>query len=228
MSNYVKATNFTTKDTLPSGDTNKVVKGTELDNEFNSIAGAISSKADTASPTFTGTPAAPTAALNTNTTQLATTAFVVAEAADAASDAITAERSATATLTNKTINNSTVAYSNANTGLVSTTVQTAISELCTLPAKAKTASYTLQKTDIGAHVSITTGDITVPPDVFAVGDVVVIYNNSSSSRNILRGTGVVAYWYNGVDANRVLLQRGLATLVCVGANTFVVSGQGVT
>jgi hypothetical protein len=31
------------------------------------------------SPTFTGTPAAPTAAQGTNTTQLATTAFVMAE-----------------------------------------------------------------------------------------------------------------------------------------------------
>jgi hypothetical protein len=78
MSNYVKATNFATKDTLPQGDSNKIVKGTEIDNEFNSIAGAISSKADIASPSFTGTPAAPTATFGTNTTQLATTAFVTA------------------------------------------------------------------------------------------------------------------------------------------------------
>ena len=42
----------------------------------------ISAKANIASPTFTGTPAAPTAAVSTNTTQLATTAFVVAEIAD--------------------------------------------------------------------------------------------------------------------------------------------------
>jgi hypothetical protein len=76
MSNYTKATNFATKDTLPTGDSNKIVKGTEIDNEFNSISGAISSKADIASPTFTGTPAAPTAASGTNTTQLATTEFV--------------------------------------------------------------------------------------------------------------------------------------------------------
>lgn len=78
MSNYVKATNFTTKDTLPTGDANKIVKGTELDNEFNAISGAISSKADLASPTFTGTPSAPTAVSGTSTTQLATTAFVTA------------------------------------------------------------------------------------------------------------------------------------------------------
>jgi hypothetical protein len=78
MSNYTKATNFATKDTLPTGDANKIVKGTEIDNEFNSISGAISSKSDIASPTFTGTPAAPTATAGSNTTQLATTAFVTA------------------------------------------------------------------------------------------------------------------------------------------------------
>jgi hypothetical protein len=91
MSNYVKATNFATKDTLPTGDSNKIVKGTEIDNEFNSIAGSVSSKADLASPTFTGTPAAPTATSGSNTTQIANTAYV------------TAERTAVATLTNKTL-----------------------------------------------------------------------------------------------------------------------------
>jgi len=76
MSNYVKTTNFATKDSLPTGDANKIVKGTEIDNEFNAISGAIGSKADTSSPTFTGTPSAPTATAGANTTQLATTAFV--------------------------------------------------------------------------------------------------------------------------------------------------------
>jgi hypothetical protein len=79
MSNYTKATNFATKDTLPTGDANKIVKGTEIDNEFNAISGAISSKADIASPTFTGSPAAPTATAGSNTTQLANTAYVKAE-----------------------------------------------------------------------------------------------------------------------------------------------------
>jgi microcystin-dependent protein len=79
MSSYVKATNFATKDTLPTGDSNKIVKGTEIDNEFNAIAGAISSKSDIASPTFTGSPAAPTATAGSNTTQLANTAYVRGE-----------------------------------------------------------------------------------------------------------------------------------------------------
>lgn len=78
MSNYTKATNFGAKDALPVGDANKKVKGVEIDNEFNAIANAVSTKADTNSPTFTGTPTAPTAVAGTNTTQLATTAFVTA------------------------------------------------------------------------------------------------------------------------------------------------------
>lgn len=43
------------------------------------VNAAIALKANIASPTFTGTPAAPTATAGTNTTQLATTAFVQAE-----------------------------------------------------------------------------------------------------------------------------------------------------
>jgi hypothetical protein len=76
MSNYVKSTNFAAKDNLPKGDPLKVVKGTELDVEFNAIATSIISKANNVSPTFTGTPFAPTATPGTATTQIATTAFV--------------------------------------------------------------------------------------------------------------------------------------------------------
>lgn len=79
MSNYTKATNFATKDTLASGNPSKIVKGTEIDTEFNAISSAIASKADLASPTFTGTPAAPTATTGSNTTQLANTAYVKQE-----------------------------------------------------------------------------------------------------------------------------------------------------
>jgi hypothetical protein len=76
MSNYVKATNFAVKDGLATGNPSKIIKGTEIDTEYNAIASAISSKSDINSPTFTGTPAGPTASFGTNTTQLANTAFV--------------------------------------------------------------------------------------------------------------------------------------------------------
>jgi hypothetical protein len=59
MSNYVQSTNFATKDALSSGDPLKIVKGTEINTEFNNIATAVATKADLVSPTFTGTVVAP-------------------------------------------------------------------------------------------------------------------------------------------------------------------------
>jgi hypothetical protein len=55
MANYTKVTNFTAKDSLNSGDPNKVVKGSEIDTEFAAISTAIATKANTAGPTLTGT-----------------------------------------------------------------------------------------------------------------------------------------------------------------------------
>jgi hypothetical protein len=67
MSNYTKSTNFATKDALSSGNPLKIVKGTEIDTEFNNIQTAIATKADLASPTFTGTVVIPTATVTTAT-----------------------------------------------------------------------------------------------------------------------------------------------------------------
>ncbi len=55
MSNYTKTVNFAAKDSLPSGDAAKIVKGTEIDTEFNNIATAVATKADAAAATLTGT-----------------------------------------------------------------------------------------------------------------------------------------------------------------------------
>lgn len=60
MSNYTKTTNFAVKDTLASGNPAKIIKGTEINSEYDAIATAIATKSDTASPTFTGTVTAPT------------------------------------------------------------------------------------------------------------------------------------------------------------------------
>lgn len=78
MSNYTKSTNFAIKDSLITTDPAKVIKGTDIDNEFNAISNAIASKADVNSPALTGTPTTPTATLGTNTTQIASCAFAIA------------------------------------------------------------------------------------------------------------------------------------------------------
>jgi hypothetical protein len=76
MADYIKATDFSVKDGLISGDPDKIVKGTELDDEFDAIAIAVQTKADVVSPSFLGTVTAPTVGTTTNNTQVATTAFV--------------------------------------------------------------------------------------------------------------------------------------------------------
>lgn len=61
MSNYSKITNFAAKDALLTGNPLKIITGTGIDDEFNAIAVAVATKADSISPTFTtpnlGTPA---------------------------------------------------------------------------------------------------------------------------------------------------------------------------
>jgi len=62
--------------------TNVTAAGALMDSELTDLAGVkgmtVANKANVASPTFTGTPAAPTAGAGTNTTQIATTAHVKA------------------------------------------------------------------------------------------------------------------------------------------------------
>lgn len=78
MTDYTKSTNFTSKDSLSTGNPLKIIKGAEFDTEFNAISTAIATKADLNSPALIGTPTAPTASVGTNTTQIATAALVFA------------------------------------------------------------------------------------------------------------------------------------------------------
>ena len=115
MSSYTKSTDFASKDALLTGNPLKVVKGTELDDEFNSIQTAVNSKADTNSPALIGTPTAPTAAASTNTTQIATTAMVqgalnqsgIIDTAQLVDDAVTANKLANTAVTADTYGDAT-------------------------------------------------------------------------------------------------------------------------
>jgi hypothetical protein len=78
VTEYVKSTNFASKDSLSIGNPLKIVKGTEIDAEFNNIATAVATKADIVSPTFTGTVTSPTPALSAAGTTVATVAAIQA------------------------------------------------------------------------------------------------------------------------------------------------------
>jgi len=96
-------------------------------------------------------------------------------------------------------------------------------EVRSLPIVSDT-SRTLIASDHGKVISATS-TITVPPSVFSDGQTITIYNNSGSNISINRGSGVTMYWaQTGANANRTLAQRGVATILCVASNTFVITG----
>lgn len=65
MSNYSPTTIFADKDLLPTNNPAKIIKGSEFGAEFTAISTMSGTKADLASPTFTGTVTIPTATITT-------------------------------------------------------------------------------------------------------------------------------------------------------------------
>lgn len=95
-----------------------------------------------------------------------------------------------------------------------------------VPQNSKTSAYTLAASDIGKHVSITTGGVTVPSGVFNTGDVVIIYNNSAAAQTIT--CSAVTSYMSGVDAVKTsvsLSARGLCSVLFYGSSSAVLSGD---
>lgn len=145
MSDYTKLTAYDIKDALSTGDPLKRVKGTELDDEFDAIAVAIATKANSASPTFTGTPTAPTATAGTNTTQIATTAFVNSASTSGNAATATAPASGGTFVTSANISSQSVSYAStagsaSNGGVTSVNGGTGAVDLAALSVFAKSLS----------------------------------------------------------------------------------------
>jgi len=103
-------------------------------------------------------------------------------------------------------------------------------EVRTVPVNSQTAAYTVVAGDAGKFISITTGGVSVLTTTsFTTGQSVSIYNNSGSNQTITQGASVTIYQVGTANTgNRTLAQRGLCTLLCVGSNTYVITGGGVT
>jgi len=101
-------------------------------------------------------------------------------------------------------------------------------EIRSVPQETKSTSYVLQNSDHGKHISTTAG-VTLNTSIFTVGQNVTIFNNSSSSITITQGTSVTIYQAGTANTgSRTLAQRGIATLLCVGTNTYVINGGGLS
>jgi hypothetical protein len=106
-----------------------------------------------------------------------------------------------------------------------------IGNVRSVPLNSQTGAYQLAATDNGKMISITTGGVTVPASVFTspYGQIVSIYNDSNSSQTITQGASVTLRLAGtAATGNRTLARYGVATITCVAANTFVISGAGLT
>jgi hypothetical protein len=117
----------------------------------------------------------------------------------------------------------------ANT-ISTNTITDSIGNVRTVPQNYQTSSYVLVSTDAGKYISITAGGVTVPGgSIFTFGQTITIYNNSGSNQTIIQGAGVTMFLVGtSTTGNRTLAQRGLATLLCVDTNTFVITGGGLS
>ena len=110
-------------------------------------------------------------------------------------------------------------------------ISDSIGSIRSIPQNSKSTNYTLQSTDNGQMINVTSGNITVPGGVFAspYGQTISIFNNQNSSNAVVQGSGVTLRLAGtAATGNRTLARYGVATVICVAANTFVISGAGLS
>ena len=98
-----------------------------------------------------------------------------------------------------------------------------------LPQNLQTSAYVLSSTDAGKHVAISTGGVTLNSSIFTTGDNVTVYNDSNYTQMINVGSGVAMRRVSiGDTGSRGLNSYGLATILCIANNSYVISGAGLT
>ena len=93
---------------------------------------------------------------------------------------------------------------------------------------AKTASYTLVVGDVGKFIELgTSGTVVVPASIFAAGDAISIFNNTSASISCTC-SAVTTVYKGGTDADIAsfsVTTRGVATILFITATVAVVTGN---
>jgi len=254
---------FTGTVTLPTGTVTSgmILDGTIVDADINASAAIAQSKisglstslglkADLASPTFTGTPLAPTASAGTSTTQVATTAFVgtavanLVASAPAALDtlnelaaALGNDASFSTTLTNnlalkapKASPSFTGGVTVDSSGIIFTDgTQTKEGVPSRTPIQQKTGSYTLsaltERDNMIEVSSATAVSITIPLNsavAYPVGTSIDILQTSTGQVTIAGAAGVTV---NATPGLKLRTQWSSATLFKRASDTWVVYGD---
>ena len=103
------------------------------------------------------------------------------------------------------------------------------SKATSLTSSSQSDSYTLQASDDGKIIN-TSSFVTVPSGVFSPGQTITIYNNSQTTAlTVVEGSGITMYLVNSTQTgNRSVGVNGIAVVICVDTNKFVISGGGVS
>jgi len=129
----------------------------------------------------------------------------------------------TSTLSSPNTNNS-VTYTLPDTSVATTLGYLNIPQ----SGSAKTASYTLVAGDVGEFIELgTSGTVVVPASVFAAGDVISIFNNTSATISCTC-SAVTTVYKAGTDADIStfsITTRGVATILFISATVAVVTGN---
>ena len=183
-------------------------------------------KAALASPAFTGTPTAPTATAGTNTTQVATTAFV----GTAVSNLVASAPAALDTLNE-------LAAALGSDANFSTTMTNALAlkaskaELAAATVASfnnKTTSYTAVLSDEGNVIemdSASANSVTIPPNssvAFTIGSSIDVFQKGTGQTSIVAGAGVTVLNTPGLKFRD---RYSMATLIKRDTNTWIVSGD---
>lgn len=134
------------------------------------------------------------------------------------------------TLTSPTVNGGTVATASlyaSNTVTDSGTIAVTSPGFRGIPQNEQTSSYTLALTDAGKHISTIAG-VAIPANAsvaFPVGSTIVLYNNSAAAQSVTISTDLLRLAGSTSTGTRSLAAYGLATLLKVGTQTWVISGN---
>ena len=91
----------------------------------------------------------------------------------------------------------------------------------------QSTNTTIVSTDSGKHLNVSSTVTLNSSTGFSTGDAVSIYNNSASPINITASSVTLRQAGSSNTGNRTLAEYGLATILCVGTNTYVIAGTGV-
>lgn len=219
MSNYVKTTDFASKDLLASGNPAKAVKGVDLGLEFDAIAAMSATKLDTAAS------ANPTGVVGLAAVNGTAATYLRSDGAPALSQAIVPTWTGIHTF-------SAIPVLNAGASIIDIVAGTLFDVgFRDQPVNTVSGGYTLVMSDRGKIIRDTAGNITIPANAtvaYPNGTTISIYNNTGAPITISITTDTLILAAAGTTGSRTLSNNGLATIVKVTGTAWVISGAGVS